>query len=81
MSHVTGSVSVTSATNFTLSSLPSLFTSVGITAIQVKVDPTTKFNNVAGLSVLAVSDVVSVRGLLFNDSGTATLVAAKVRKL
>jgi len=80
MSHITASVSATSATGFTLGNLPSLFTGAGITAIHVTLDPATKFENVTGLSALAVNDTVSVRGLLFNTTGTPTLVAAKVVK-
>ena len=65
--------------NFTLGSLPMFFTANGITAIQVDVLTTTQFfNDATGLAGLSTGNTVSVGGLLFNTTGTPTLVAEKV---
>src|SRR5436309_6713567 len=65
--------------NFTLGSLPMFFTANGITAIQVDVLTTTEFfNDPTGLAGLSTGNTVSVGGLLFNTTGTPTLVAEKV---
>lgn len=67
--------------NFVVGSLPSLFTSAGITSIQVDTSSTTDFDNVAGVSGLMDTDLVSLRGLLFNNGANPpVLVAKKVRK-
>jgi hypothetical protein len=67
--------------NFTVGSLPSLFTSAGITSIQVDTSSQTEFENVAGVSGLMDTDLVSLRGLLFNNGANPpVLVAKKVRK-
>jgi predicted component of type VI protein secretion system len=66
---------------FMLGNLPSLFTGAGITSIQVDTSSETDFDNVAGVSGLADTDLVSVRGLLFNNGANPpVLVAKKVRK-
>jgi hypothetical protein len=75
--------SIDSSTAFTLdaSTLPPLFS--GTTPIKVQtitVPPPTQFQNVTGVSGLAVGDTVSVGGLLFNTGGTPTLAAEKVLK-
>jgi len=80
MSQITASVSATSAAGFTLTGLPGLFTTAGITSIQVVVLPVTQYENVSGLSGLSTGNSVSVRGLLFNTPGTPTLIAAEVRE-
>ncbi len=55
------------------------FTANGITAIQVDVLTTTEFfNDPTGLAGLSTGNTVSVGGLLFNTTGTPTLVAEKV---
>lgn len=67
--------------NFTVSSLPSLFTSAGITSIQVQTSDMTDFHGVSGVSGLADGNTVSLRGLLFsNGANPPVLVAKKVRK-
>jgi hypothetical protein len=38
------------------------------------------FEDVSGLSGLAVGNTVSVKGLLFNTSGSPTLLAKGIRK-
>jgi len=68
---------------FTLGTLPSFFTNVGIMSIQVDLLPTTQLETeedqmVSGLSSLKTGDTVSVRGLLFNTMTTPTMVAEKV---
>lgn len=64
---------------FMLGNLPSLFTGAGITTIKVDTSSATDFDNVAGVSGLADTNAVSVRGLLFNAS-PPVLEAKKVRK-
>jgi len=66
--------------NFNIGSLPGLFTANGITTIQVQTSSNTNFENVAGVSGLADSNTVSVRGLLFTSTPSPVLVADKVRK-
>ena len=65
--------------NFMVGNLPSLFTGAGIMAIQVNTSSATDFDNVAGVSGLADTNTVSVRGLLFNAT-PPVLEAKKVRK-
>ncbi|HKW89856.1 MAG TPA: DUF5666 domain-containing protein [Candidatus Acidoferrales bacterium] len=88
-SEVTGTITAINASGtppmFTLGMLPPLFTNASISAIQVDVLSTTEFEsdddammNVTGISSLANGNVVSVGGLLFNTSGTPTMVAEKV---
>jgi hypothetical protein len=67
--------------NFTVSSLPSLFTNAGITSIQVDTSDQTNFVGVSGVNGLADGNTVSLRGLLFsNGANPPVLVAKKVRK-
>jgi hypothetical protein len=67
--------------NFTVGSLPGLFTSAGITTIGVQTSSATDFEGVAGVSGLADQNVVSLRGLLFkNGTSAPQLIADKVRK-
>jgi len=67
--------------NFVVGNLPSLFTSAGIASIQVQTSGATDFDNVAGVSALADTNSVSLRGLLFNNgTNPPVLVAKKVRK-
>jgi hypothetical protein len=65
--------------NFMVGNLPSLFTGAGITAIEVDTSSATDFDNVAGVSSLADTNTVSVRGLLFK-ANPPVLEAKKVRK-
>src|SRR5260370_41292882 len=67
--------------NFTVSSLPSLFTNAGITTIQVDTSDRTNFVGVSGVSGLADGNTLSLRGLLFSSGANPpVLVAKKVRK-
>jgi len=66
--------------NFNVGNLPGLFTSVGVTTIQVQTSSQTNFDNVSGMSGLADGTVVSLRGLLFKSPTTPVLIADKVRK-
>jgi hypothetical protein len=66
--------------NFNVTGLPSLFTSNGITQIQVQTTSQTDFEGVSGVAALADGNTVSVRGLLFKASPNPILVADKVRK-
>ncbi|HEV2489347.1 MAG TPA: DUF5666 domain-containing protein [Candidatus Acidoferrales bacterium] len=87
-SEVTGTISAINASGtpptFTLGMLPPLFTNAGISSIQVDVLSATQFEsddsavNVTGISNLSTNNLVSVGGLLFNTTGTPTLVAEKV---
>jgi hypothetical protein len=82
MSQMTASVSGAPAPpNFVIGSLPGLFTSAGISSIQVQTSSATEFEGVAGVAGLADQNVVSVRGLLFkNGTNPPELIAGKVRK-
>jgi hypothetical protein len=71
--------------NFTVSNLPGLFTSMGVTSILVQTSSQTNFQGNgqggAGLSSLADQSQVSLRGLLFNGgTNPPTLIVDKVRK-
>ena len=67
--------------NFMVGSLPSLFTGAGISSIQVMTSSQTNFDGVTGVSGLADTNTVSLRGLLFNNGANPpVLVAKKVRK-
>jgi hypothetical protein len=69
-----------SGSTFTLTNLPGLFTSNGIMQIQVQTSSQTDFDGVSGIGGLASGNTVSVRGPLFQTTGTPVLVAEKVRK-
>ena len=66
--------------NFNVAGLPSLFTTAGITLIQVQTSSQTEFENATGVSGLADGVVVSLRGLLFKSTPNPVLIADKVRK-
>ncbi len=68
--------------NFTVSNLPGLFTSMGVTSISVQTSSQTNFQGGTGLSSLADQSQVSLRGLLFANGGgnPPTLIVDKVRK-
>lgn len=70
-SQFTAKVASTGSSNFTLGTLPSVFTNASIAQIQVLT---------SSASALMAGDTVSLRGLLFNNSGAATLVTEKIRK-
>ena len=76
--NVTGAPTVP---NFNVGGLPGLFTSAGISTIQVQTSSATNFQGVAGVSNLADADRVSLRGLLFANGGNPPiLIVDKVRK-
>jgi hypothetical protein len=88
-SELTGTISAINASAtppmFTLGMLPPLFASASISSIQVDVLSTTEFESdddammtVTGINNLATGNVVSVGGLLFNTTGTPTMVAEKI---
>lgn len=66
--------------NFNVGNLPSLFTTSGVTTIQVQTSSQTQFEDVSGVSGLADTNTVSLRGLLFKSAPTPVLIADKVRK-
>jgi hypothetical protein len=67
--------------NFTIGTLPPLFTNAGITTIHVQTSGSTDFEGVLVLNGLLNGDIVSVRGLLFkNGVNPPELIAKKVRK-
>jgi hypothetical protein len=82
-SQVSGKVgSIDTATNsFTLTNLSPLFTGATppVTTIKVQMLPFMNFEEFPNQTSLAVGNTVSVKGLLFNTSGTPTLVTRTVR--
>ncbi|HXJ45861.1 MAG TPA: DUF5666 domain-containing protein [Candidatus Dormibacteraeota bacterium] len=74
---VSGSVA---GNNFNVGTLPGIFTSAGVTSIQVQTSSNTNFENVSGASGLADGNTVSLRGLLFASAPNPVLIADKVRK-
>lgn len=69
-----------SGNNFNVGGLPGLFTSAGISQIQIQTSSQTNFDNVSGVSGLADGSTVSLRGLLFKSTPNPVLIADKVRK-
>lgn len=69
-----------SGNNFNVGGLPGLFTSAGISQIQIQTSSQTNFDNVSGVSGLADGSTVSLRGLLFKNTPNPVLIADKVRK-
>lgn len=67
--------------NFSVDTLPALFTNTGINRIHVQTSSETDFEGVSGVSALVDGNTVSLRGLLFNN-GTLPpeLIAKKLRK-
>jgi hypothetical protein len=63
---------------FSLNNLPSLFTSRGTLQIQVQTSNPTICTGTVSCSTLAATHSESVRGPLFANSGSPTLVASKV---
>jgi hypothetical protein len=67
--------------NFSVDTLPALFTNVGISSIHVQTSSNTDFEGVSGVTALADGNTVSLRGLLFkNGALSPELVVKKVRK-
>jgi Domain of unknown function (DUF5666) len=75
-----GSIDSAAAT-FTLTNLSPLFTGATppVTTIKVQMLPFMNFEEFPNQTSLAVGSTVSVKGLLFNTSGTPTLVTRTVR--
>jgi hypothetical protein len=82
-SQITGQVgTINSDGTFTLTPLSSLFTGAMPSVTSIKVIPVfeMEFEDVSGLNGLATGNTVSVKGLLFNTSGSPTLLAKAIRK-
>jgi hypothetical protein len=81
-SRVSGTIPSISAPSFEITNLPSIFTPLGSAQIQVQTSsPPTIFAGAAtDFQQLLVNDSVSVRGPLFANAGTPTIVATKVLK-
>ena len=83
-SEITGTIAAVNASatmpNFMLGGLPSLFTNASVSQLEIEPAQGTDFENVSGLSALAVNDQVSVAGLLFNSSAGPVVIAARVEK-
>ena len=80
-SRVTANVQSVGAPYIYLGSIPSIFSGHGVTEIQAQTSAQTILSENGAAIVftqIPVSGVVSVRGPLFNVSGTRTLVATKV---
>jgi Domain of unknown function (DUF5666)/Domain of unknown function (DUF4382) len=80
MSQFPGTVASLNAPNFAVNNLPALFTSNGISQVQVVVSSGTEFEGISGSSSLTAGNSVVLRGLLFKTAGDPILVAKKVRK-
>src|SRR5712692_4722981 len=67
--------------NFSVDTLPALFTSAGISSIHVQTSSETDFAGVSGVSALVDGNSVSLRGLLFNNGALPPeLIAKRLRK-
>lgn len=83
-SEITATVAAVNASatppNFTLGSLPPLFTKESPSITQLEIEPVTgtDFDNGSGLSGLNVNDMVSVGGLLFNTSSGPVVIVERV---
>jgi Domain of unknown function (DUF5666) len=67
--------------SFSVDTLPALFSSAGISSIDVLTSSNVDFEGVSGVPALADGKTVSLRGLLFkNGTLSPELVAKKVRK-
>jgi hypothetical protein len=78
---ITASVQSLGSPNIFLYNLPSIFSGNSVTAIQAQTSAQTiyyEIGSVINSLNIGVGNVVSVRGPLFNVSGTRTLVATKV---
>jgi Domain of unknown function (DUF5666) len=82
-SQITGQVgTINSDGTFMLTPASSLFTAATPAVPSIKVIPVfeMEFEDVSGVSGLATGNTVMVKGLLFNTSGTPTLLAKAIRK-
>ena len=67
--------------NFSVDTLPALFTNAGISSIHVQTSSKTDFERVSGVSALVDSNAISLRGLLLNNGAVPPeLIVKKVRK-
>jgi len=83
MTQLTASVKAGSIVppNFSVDTLPALFTGAGITSIHVQTSGNTEFEGVSSITALTDGNTVSLRGLLFNTGALPPeLIAKKVRK-
>ena len=81
-SQFTAQVESVAGSVVTVNNLPGLFTSAGITEIEVRVLAGTEFDNVSDVSALSAGDNLALRGLLFaRTGGTPVLLAKKIKKL
>ncbi len=82
-SQITGQVgTINGDGTFTLTGLSPLFTGATppVTSITVEIVSEMRWEDVSGLDGLAVGNTVSVEGLLFNTSGSPTLLGKVIRK-
>jgi hypothetical protein len=82
-SQITGQVgTINSDGTFTLTGLSPLFTGATspVTSIKVELVSKMEFEDVSGLTGLAAGNTVSVKGLLFNTTGSPTLLTKGIRK-
>jgi len=81
-SQIRGAISAVNAQatppNFVLGTLPMLYTSAGISQVQVDAVSGTNFQNVSGIGSLSSGQSVSVSGLVFNTATQPTVVADQV---
>jgi hypothetical protein len=81
MTRFTATVSgAPTGSTFRVATLPGIFTSNGISMIQVQTSSQTNFENVSGIGGLGDGSSVSLRGLLFESTPNPVLIADKVRK-
>ncbi len=67
--------------DFSVDTLPALFTNAGISSIHVQTSGNTDFEGISGVTALADGNTVSLRGLLFkNGALSPELIVKKVRK-
>src|SRR5712692_2300228 len=66
--------------NFSVDTLPALFTNAGISSIHVQTPSNADFEGVSGVAALADGNTVSLRGLFKNGAISPELVVKKVRK-
>jgi hypothetical protein len=80
-SRVSGKIQTITAPSFQLGNLPSIFTPPGTAQIRVQTSAPTIFaGNAANFMQLVNNDSVSVRGPLFANATTPTIIATKVLK-
>jgi len=80
-SRITATVQIVGSPNIYLYSLPSIFSGHSVTQIQVVTSSPTIYSEngaPANFSLITLAELLSVRGPLFNVSGTRTLVASKI---